>query len=456
MAAFSWAIGRNLPVCRATIFGAVITVVLVGFALPTALAGHGGSFHGGSYAAWRPAPRYHSPQQYAPQKPAAKKPAHKQYVPPKHVPQKQVAQKHESQKHAPQHHLARVNTFRKSQGTYGPEKSLAKRSMSPKHVASAYKRSRSTLTTAKKRALDHSHSHAPHHAYRHYPRRHYPGWHYSHLRHHHRHHPWWLYVDYYDCDDYWYPGDAYDADAEFQRQTAINGVRAQIAAAEEVLQNAVARQKMAEKDLQEAQRRIAKARVAIQDSGTEQVKSNKTMREIEVRLIAGQEPGSAVVQALAKVEAMRVAFDREIHRVLSLPAHAGSPTSADYAHEIAMLSSAQKETLDKDGLFLEAIGNLKAAMRKAASAQHALFEKDPGWIAARDKAVKARHAQTQAERDLGAVTSAGQLSPKIQLHGAQDLAAQARAVIAAGRAALRSLGASAPATEDETPTTSST
>ena len=72
--------------------------------------------------------------------------------------------------------------------------------------------------------------------------------------------------------------------------------------------------------------------------------------------------------------------------------------------------------------------------------QQALFEKDPDWVAARDAALKAKQVQAEANRELGKVTGVGQLGPKLDLHSVQDLAAQARAVIAAGRAALRSLG----------------
>ncbi len=300
------------------------------------------------------------------------------------------------------------------------------------------------------------HSHTPHHAFRHHPGWHHPGW--RHFHHHHWHHPWWLYDDYYGDyydDDYWYATSPYFANAEFQRQTAINSIRAQIAVAEEVLESAVSRQEMSERKLQAAQQRIVEARTAIDGAVAQQVESNEAMREIEDRFVAEQGSGSEFMQAQAKVDATRAAIDREVHRVLSLPPHAGTPTSAAYAHEIAMLSPDQKEKLDKDGLFVEATAKLKAAVHEMARVRQASFEKAPDWVAARNKALQAEQAQTQADRDLDKVTGVGQLSPKLELHGAQNLAAQARAVIAAGRAALRSLGASVPAVNDDQSASSS-
>ncbi len=222
-----------------------------------------------------------------------------------------------------------------------------------------------------------------------------------------------------------------------------------IAAAEEVLESAVSSQEMSEQELEADHERIVEARAAIDGGVAQQIESNKTMREIEARLLAEQGSDSEVVRAQAKVEAARAAIDREVHRVLSLPPHDGTPTSAECAHEIAMLSPDQKERLDGDASFSEAIAKLRAAVQEVARVRQALFETDPDWVAARDKAVKAKQAQTQGNRDLDKVTGVGRLSLNLELHGAQELAAEARAVIAAGRAAIRSLGASVPAEEEE-------
>ena len=469
MATFSSDTRRRLsPVWRAIVLGVAIAVVIVGSALSSAMAGltgggyaggayrgggnRGGGFYGGSRysarpAARKPAPNSHPTKNYTPKKPLPNKPAHKKYVPPKPAAQKRVAQKHEPQKHVPSKHLDPANAARKPQARYhAPPKNLGKRSTPPQHVAppSKFNRRHTTPPIAKKKLPKSSHIHSPHDTHRYHPR-----WRHFHWRHHYWHHPWWLYDDYDYYDDYWYSTSLYFDYADLQRQAAINSIRAQIAVAEEVLESAVSRQELSEKELAAAQARIVDARAAIDDAVAQQVESNTTMREIETRLLAEQGSGSEFIQAQAKAEAMRAAIDREVHRVLSLPPHAGTPTSADYAHELAMLSPDQKEKLDGDALFLEAIAKLRAAMQDVARVRQASFEKDPDWVVARDKAAKAKQAQTQADRDLGKDTGLGQLSRKLQLHEAQALAAQARAVIAAGRAAIRSLGASVPVAKNE-------
>jgi hypothetical protein len=450
-----------------------IAALVVGFALPSAMAGftggyagaayrgggyRGGGFSGGSHYSPRPAPRNPAPnshpsRNYAPKKPLPNKPAHKKYVPPKPAPQTRVAQKHEPQKHTPPKQFDQRNTARRY---HPPQKNAGKRSTPSPHVTPLNsKRRHTTPPIGKKKLSKKSHSHASHDAHRRHPSWRHPGWRHFHRRHHYWHHPWWLYDDYDYYDDYWYSTSLYFDYADLQRQAAINSIRAQIAVAEAVLESALSRQEISEKELAAAQARIVEARAVIDGAVAQQVESNATMREIETRLLAEQGSDSECVQAQAKAEAMRAAIDREVHRVLSLPPHAGTPTPADYTHELAMLSPDQKEKLDGDALFLEAIAKLRAAMQEVARARQALFEKNPDWVVARDKAVKAKQAQTQADRDLGKVTGVGQLSRKLELHDAQALAAQARAVIAAGRAAIRSLGESVPAAKYEQSASSS-
>ncbi len=454
-----------LPVWRTVVFGVAISAAFAGFTAPSAAVvfrpgGFGGGFHGGgSPAPIRPPQRTYVPQKHAPTYGSPKSPSThvapkspSTHVPPKspathvppkspsaHVPQKSVSthvpQKSVSTVPQTHTHSASANTPQNSHsGQYPPN-----RRASARHAdsASKYKPTHSAHSAAKD-AKKYSHSRSSYHAGRRHAGLYHPESYYRHEWHHHHwhhwHYPWWAYADDYgDYDDYW----SYYDYAEYQRQAIISGIRAQIAAAEEVLESAVSRQEVAEKELQAAHERMVKAREAIDSAVAEQVESNKTMREIEDRVIAAQGSGSVVVQAQARVDAMRAALDQEVHRVLALPPYAGTPTGADYAHELAMLSPAQKEELGRDDQFIEATRKLKTAVQEATRARQALFEKDPEWVAARDKAVKAKQDQAKADRELGKVTGVGQLSPKVQLHGAQGLAEQARAVIAAGRAALR-------------------
>jgi hypothetical protein len=455
-----------------------ITAVLAGFASTNVTArynggGHaGGGYHGGGQAARMPIPNYHPaakpiPRKPIPQKPTPHKPVPQRSMHQKPVPQQQVAQKHELQKHAPQEHASLGH----SPGTVPPGKTQPSqpapnarrvphswdRPLPSKHSGptSSPSRLHPPLNAEKKpstsKSPKKSHALASYHG-----ERRDPGWHHSPW-----HHSWRHYGDYYDgyydnyYDDYWYATNPFLDYAEVQRQAAIYSIRAQVAVAEEVLQSAVSRQEMLESELRSAQQRISSARATIDGAVAQQSENNRAMRGIEAELIAKQESDSELVQAQADVDAMRAALDGEVHRVLSLPPHEDAPGSADYAHEIAMLSPGQKEKLDADGPFRAAAEKLRAAVQKVGRARQALFEKDPDWVAARDKAAKARQEQTQADRDLGKVTGVAKLGRKLDLYDVQNLAAQAREIIAAGRAALRSLGADVPAIQVEGPASSS-
>ena len=192
--------------------------------------------------------------------------------------------------------------------------------------------------------------------------------------------------------------------------------------------------------------------VAAQD----EVQSNsKAVREIEQRLLAGAGPSSEVGQARARVDELREALDVELHRALDLPPHADKPTPAEYAREAGRLTPAQRNVLSKDKGFRKALQRLGVATGDVDRAQKALFEKDPAWVAATEAARKASRAGAGAKKDAERAAGLGSLSPKRQLRGAQALAAQARAVIAMGQAALRSLGATPAAGQETRPSSGS-
>ncbi len=487
MATFPRLFRRVFPVWRITAFGAL----LFGLALPSGMAGFGsfgngpnmfGGYRGGGFAAYRPAASYHPTRNNVPRSPTPQRPvqsrtaqpktAHQNYVPPKHVPQPRVTQKAESRQHpaiqpsisAPKTHVS-PGQFHANTSKPSPS---ARRGNS---LTEQYRRSTSTDQPRRERSFKQSRSIASHqeHAHNeHLHSDHLYGEYRHHLdpyHHHHWHHRWWYDDDYYyDGDyygDYYYDGYGYAASPYFyyddtRRQMAIDYVGQQIAAAEEVLDSAVSRQEVLEQQREAAQQRINKASTAIKSAVEQQLDSNKSMREIEARLTAQQGPDSELAQARAKVDAARAAIDTEVHRVLGLPPHAGTPTAADYAHEVAMLAPAQKDQLNKDSQFREATGKLRAAAKDVAKVQQALFEKDSDWVAARDEALNAKRTQTEADRELSKDTGVGQLGKKVELQSVQTLVEQARAVIAMGRAALRSLGARLPSImADERPNWSS-
>jgi hypothetical protein len=197
-----------------------------------------------------------------------------------------------------------------------------------------------------------------------------------------------------------------------------------------------------ETELKEAQQQIASVRKTIEGAAATQVKSNKTMREIESQLTAKQGPGSELGEAQSKVDAMRALVARELRRALSLPQHAGTPTAADYAHEIASLTPAQKEKLDKDSRFVQEAGRLEAAVHELVRARQSVCEKDPAYVAARTAAHQGEREHFNLDREMGKVAGAGQVGHARELREVEKLAERARMTIAVGRTALRHLGAS--------------
>ena len=433
MVVFCRARASVLSLCRIVVSGMVIAALLAGFSFSRAMAaGHGGGGHGAagvqrsfSYSVPMPAAMRYLPGPFAP-----KSPTHRNYLPQKPAPQSSVAQKHSPQKHAPQKHLAqqyatpkhlaqRRNPGKNSVGTLTLQKHASP--MPASLVSQTYPLTSRTNWSPSVNQPVATYSLNREWAGTPYERRwhdlHRPWW----------HHRWWDDNYGYFGGDGWYSaGYSYDSSA-YQQQMAIQSIRAQIEAAEGVLQDAVSQAEIRKSEREAAQQRITEARAAIDRTAAEQLAINQALRAIEAKLLAEQESDSEVARAEARLKEMEVALDREMHRVLSLPEHATTPTAADYAREFSMLLPHQKAKLHQDPLAHRAIENLKAVAEDAVRARKALFEKDPAWSAAKDAALKARREHAQANRDLSEIESA------------ESLAAQARKTIAAGKAALRSL-----------------
>ena len=140
------------------------------------------------------------------------------------------------------------------------------------------------------------------------------------------------------------------------------------------------------------------------------------------------------------MDAAREALDKELHRALSLPPHAGEVTAAKYAREMAGLSPSQRESLDADPSFQQALRALREAGQNLVRAKQALFENDPRWREAKQAASRAENKKRGADRNI-VRDARGSSVPRRERNTAQDLAAQARLTIAAGKTVLRQLGA---------------
>ena len=415
-------------------------------------------------------------------RPAPQKPMHEKYLPPKRPPQKAVPQEHKGQQHAPRKQAPEQMQNHRTVPAETPSKTPApnqgrqreankiKRQHDPQKQRSPSPEPEHSFQGHEdliRQRLDHRRliptpigkedqgNHSQHSTYQHDPsskaiaehRTPHDDWHHSrwdrdywwYNHHFHDHYAYWEHYALWDGPDWWY-WDDYDYD-EAQREATIAAIESQIAYAEEVLDETVLSEQQAQEKLDEYQKRIAAARSVIESASAEHAADNKAMRDFEAQVISAQAPDSALSKAQAKVDELRQSLDKEAHRVLSLPPHAGKPGAADYVRELAILSPDQKEQLAGDAQFRAVEEEVKAATRQVLSVRRPLFEANPDWVAARDAALKAQRENDQADRELGKYTGPAQLAPKQKLHTAEAIADQARQVIAAGKAALRVLSA---------------
>jgi hypothetical protein len=477
--------------CLFIVCGGATAAMLMGLPLGVAKAAGFGGGHafampvhvGGGHAAFMPHP---APVVRA----APQRPVHAKYVPQQRPAQMKVAQEHKAQPHVskkqpPQSLLARHAATAKAPAATHHEHDLSTRQKlaqmhrtSQKHTVSEPLSHQNSLLHASQQASSshqrpsatrgtqpllpgrqHAKSQAiasrdtSYHKSIDWPERlsRYDDWRHSRWArdwwwYHHHFHDYYGYWEHYALWHdgwWWYPGE-YDDYVAARRQYAIAVIESQIAYAQEVLDEAVSSGEQAQSKLDGYQARIAAARSAIGDAMAEQSADNKSMHEIEAQMVSEQGPDSELGKAQAKVDEIRLLLDKEAHRVLSLPQHSSQPKAAECAHELAILSPDQKDQLKSDAQFRAAEEELKAAIQEVVRVRRKLFETNKDWVAARDAATQAQHERAQADNELGKYTGPVQLGPKSQLHTAEALASQAREIIAAGRAALRSLGVSVP------------
>ena len=481
MSKSDWASRPLFCVCQLLVWGATNVVLLVGLSRGIAMAAFPGGFrpgampffggHGGAFVPRSSAPVY---------RPAPRQPPHAKYVPPKRPPQKAVPQEHKPQQHVPQKQAPQHMRDRRAMppkvpaATKGQQESSERRK--PQHIQRSPIPGNHVPKDMIRQRLDHQRLVPPRRQignlskesprYQHDPNQHGPSsksiglaaerhrpyddwrhsrwdrdyWWYNH--HFHDHYAYWEHYSLWHDRDWWY-WDDYDYD-EAWREATIAAIESQVAYAEDVLGEAVSSQEQAQDKLDEYHQRITAARTAIENASAEQADNNKSMHGIEAQVISAQGPDSALSKAQAKVDELRQSLDGEVHRVLSLPPHAGKPTWADYVRELAILLPDQKEQLANDAKFRAVEEDVKAATREVLRERRALFEANADWVAARDAAFQAQRENAEADRELGKYTGPIQLAPKRQLRTAAGLASQAREIIAAGKAALRSLGARVP------------
>lgn len=224
-----------------------------------------------------------------------------------------------------------------------------------------------------------------------------------------------------------------------QRNRLIGQIRTQVDSARKVLATAQSKTKMSEADLKSAREKLDEARSAIDKAEQEHREAGGSLRRIESEILAAQGPDSELGKARAKVDALRAALDRELHRVVKLPEHPAAPSEVDVARDMILLGDADREALRTDRPFQEASARLEEAKREYSRIRTRLLESSPDWVAAAKTAQEARQKESQARKDAAAAAGPSRAANR-ELRTQKQLATEAQAVVAQGEAALRRLG----------------
>lgn len=205
------------------------------------------------------------------------------------------------------------------------------------------------------------------------------------------------------------------AAAAARKKKAIESVRAQIAAAKQVLVAAEAAAGASRAQLDDIHKRLSDARVALADALDEECTARKELLELEAKILGTQSRESEFGRAQAKLANTRSTTDA---------------FRARYGDD--------RNGLNSDADYLAAADAYAAAKREFDRTRAATLAENKDWQAASQE-LRDLLAEHREEMKSGS-GSFGMMPTSRNLRNAEDVAAAARQVIAEGEARLRQLG----------------
>ena len=222
------------------------------------------------------------------------------------------------------------------------------------------------------------------------------------------------------------------------RQMQIAAIRAQVAAAQQVLAQAKSQASVSSAELDKARKRLEEARTTIAAADSEQQTLRKTLDGIEDDLLEAQPDDSKVGLARDTYQAAKEKVDAELKRLQESPAYVSRLKAIEQSPDPGPARlEFKKNALADDTDYQTALQTLQDAKKKFDKLKADLFAKDSGW-AETNSALLASEA---AEREARAKGGVGRLGAAREVHNAKQLIAAAQATIADGNAALQALGA---------------
>lgn len=230
------------------------------------------------------------------------------------------------------------------------------------------------------------------------------------------------------------------AAAKARKQRAIKALQQQVAAAQQVLSAAESQAAMSQSEVTRAAETLSGIREQIKSERLNVQEANKALQELESEILGQQGPDSDYARTQAKLKSARHTLHRVMHRVLTLPDDSDQADEAARLRDLARLSQEDKAKLEQDLDYQVAQENVKLAARRHDEARRTVLEANAEWVAARKElADNEKSVRESSEHSQGAALSS--LDDRQNLHRAQTIAAEARAIIAQGEARLRQLGA---------------
>lgn len=216
------------------------------------------------------------------------------------------------------------------------------------------------------------------------------------------------------------------------KQRTIQAIQGQVNAAKEVLRTVESRGAMSQEQLAAAQKLMENAKEAAEAAEADERKCQGTLEEIEADIIEEQGPDSKIGKA-------RAALD-QVREHLEQVRESARESLADSTGSASVSAVALKATLDASDEHEQALRDLREAKQNFDQVRREVVEKNPKWVEASEAHKQAHRDSSNAEQNIQS-GSRKAVPARRDLRTAQNVAAAARATIAAGEAKLRQLGA---------------
>ena len=230
------------------------------------------------------------------------------------------------------------------------------------------------------------------------------------------------------------------ATTQAQKNQAIKSIQQQVAAAQGVLSAAQSQTTMSQSQVSEAMSKLKKIRSDIEVAHDDVQQASKSLREIEAEIVAEQTPESEYGKAKTAFDDAQHASHLIIHRLAGLPGTIDANESRSGLDHLSGLTAEQQKELEADTAYQTAERQLQLAASTLKELRQKLFESDSDWTAGQRELLDAKQRSSEETRQVKSV-GLESLRDQQQLNHAQQVAMEARRVIAQGEVRLRQLGA---------------